>query len=79
MTTPTKTPTTSPGTHCGEVDENGRRLIVRNGYHQAREVLTSAGAVRGSRARGSNDRRLEPDTDELKRFSSAILPAGLGT
>jgi hypothetical protein len=26
-------------------DENGRRLVVRNGYHQSREVLTSAGAV----------------------------------
>ena len=28
-----------------ERDENGRRLVVRNGYHQLREVLTSAGAV----------------------------------
>jgi len=26
-------------------DERGRRLVVRNGYHQPREVLTSAGAV----------------------------------
>ena len=25
--------------------ENGRRLVVRNGYHQSREVLTSAGAA----------------------------------
>ena len=28
-----------------ERDENGRRLVVRNGYHQSRQVLTSAGAV----------------------------------
>ena len=28
-----------------ERDENGRRLVVRNGRHQPREVLTSAGAV----------------------------------
>src|SRR3954453_8197316 len=28
-----------------ERDENGRRLVVRNGTHQPREVLTSAGAV----------------------------------
>jgi transposase-like protein len=28
-----------------ERDENGRRLVVRNGSHQPREVLTSAGAV----------------------------------
>ena len=31
--------------HLGEVDENGYRLVVRNGYHGAREVLTAAGAV----------------------------------
>jgi hypothetical protein len=28
-----------------ERDEHGRRLVVRNGHHQPREVLTSAGAV----------------------------------
>jgi len=32
-------------TFAAERDENGRRLVVRNGYHQSREVLTSAGAV----------------------------------
>ena len=26
-----------------ERDENGRRLVVRNGTHQPREVLTAAG------------------------------------
>ena len=31
---------------AAERDENGRRLVVRNGYHQPREVLTSAGAAR---------------------------------
>jgi putative transposase len=25
-----------------EVDENGRRRVVRNGYHPEREVLTAA-------------------------------------
>ena len=29
----------------GERDADGRRLVVRNGTHQPREVLTSAGAV----------------------------------
>src|SRR4051794_30238158 len=29
--------------HVGERDEHGRRLVVRNGTHQPREVLTSAG------------------------------------
>ena len=26
-------------------DERGRRLVVRNGFHQPREVLPSAGAI----------------------------------
>jgi putative transposase len=56
------------------VDENGRRLVVRNGYHDERAVLTAAGAVR-VRAPRVNDRRVDPDTGERRRFSSAILPA----
>jgi putative transposase len=28
------------------LDEDGRRLVVRNGYHHEREVLTSPGALR---------------------------------
>lgn len=28
-----------------QVDENGHRLVVRNGYHDDRTVLTAAGAV----------------------------------
>ena len=31
--------------HAGEVDESGYRLVVRNGYHDERTVLTAAGAV----------------------------------
>lgn len=55
-------------------DEHGRRLVVRNGSHQPREVLTSAGAVEVTAPR-VNDRRVDPDTGERHRFSSAILPA----
>jgi putative transposase len=58
----------------GELDENGHRLVVRNGYHQPREVLTSAGAVEVIAPR-VNDKRTDPDTGERCRFSSAILPA----
>jgi putative transposase len=29
-----------------QVDANGHRLVVRNGYHRERDVLTAAGAVR---------------------------------
>ena len=59
--------------HAAERDENGRRLVVRNGYHQPREVLTSAGAIEVTVPR-VNDKRTDPDTGERKRFSSAILP-----
>jgi putative transposase len=55
-------------------DEHGRRLVVRNGYHQARDVLTAAGAVEVAAPR-VNDRRVDADTGERQRFSSAILPA----
>jgi len=57
----------------GERDERGRRLVVRNGTHQPREVLTSAGAVEVTAPR-VNDRRVDPETGERARFSSAILP-----
>ncbi len=59
--------------HADERDENGRRLVVRNGTHQPREVLTSAGAVEVTVPR-VNDRRTDPDSGERRRFCSAILP-----
>ena len=58
-----------------ERDEHGRRLVVRNGTHPPREVLTSAGAVEVVAPR-VNDRRTNPDTGERQKFSSAILPPG---
>jgi putative transposase len=57
-----------------EVDENGRRLVVRNGYHAEREVTTAAGAVPVRQPR-VNDKRTDEETGERCRFSSAILPA----
>jgi transposase-like protein len=59
--------------HAAERDENGRRLVVRNGYHQPREILTSAGAVEVTVPR-VNDKHTDPDTGDRERFSSAILP-----
>src|SRR5262249_8826745 len=59
---------------AGEVDESGRRLVVRNGYHREREVLTAAGAVSVTAPR-VNDKRVDSDTAQQQRFSSAILPA----
>ncbi len=60
--------------HRGEVDADGRRLVVRNGSHRPREVTTAAGAVSVRQPR-VNDRRVDEATGERKRFSSAILPA----
>ena len=40
-----------------EVDEDGHRLVVRNGYHQPREVLTAAGRGRGEGAAGQRQAR----------------------
>src|SRR5512135_1277675 len=57
-----------------QVDDRGRRLVVRNGHHHQRDVLTAAGAV-SVRAPRVNDKRVDPDTHERQRFSSAILPA----
>lgn len=59
--------------HSGERDEHGHRLVVRNGSHQTREVMTSSGAVEVTAPR-VNDKRVDPDTGERKRFASAILP-----
>jgi transposase-like protein len=58
---------------AAERGEDGRRLVVRNGSHRPREVLTSAGAVEVTAPR-VDDRRVDPDTGERRRFSSAILP-----
>jgi len=58
---------------AGERDENGRRLVVRNGSAEPRTVLTSAGAVQVTAPR-VNDKRTDPGTGERARFSSAILP-----
>jgi transposase-like protein len=60
--------------HAGEVDERGRRLVVRNGHARPRRVLTSAGAVEVVAPR-VNDKRVDEQTRERQRFLSAILPA----
>ena len=57
-----------------ELDEHGRRLVVRNGHHNERQVTTAAGAIT-VRAPRVNDKRTDQATGERKRFASAILPA----
>ena len=61
------------GQFAGLRDEDGRRMVVRNGTAEPRTVLTSAGAVAVTAPR-VNDKRTDPATGERKRFSSAILP-----
>ena len=60
--------------HAGELDEDGHRLVVRNGFHEPREVATAAGAVPVRQPR-VNDKRTDGATGQRCRFSSAILPA----
>lgn len=60
--------------HADQVDEHGRRLVVRNGHARPRQVLTSGGAVEVVAPR-VNDKRVDEATGERRRFASAILPA----
>src|SRR6478735_4174219 len=55
-------------------DEDGHRLVVRNGYHAERAVVTGAGAVTVQAPR-VNDKRVDQETGDRQRFSSRILPA----
>ncbi len=58
----------------GERDEHtGHALVVRNGYHNERQVLCGAGAIEVKAPR-VNDRRVDETTGERKRFKSVILP-----
>ena len=38
--------------HAHEVDEDGRRLVVRNGHHAPRQVVTGGRCGRGRRPAG---------------------------
>ncbi|WP_130336546.1 IS256 family transposase [Micromonospora kangleipakensis] len=56
-----------------ERDDRGRRLVVRNGHAQPRQVMTAAGAVEVTAPR-VNDKRVDGETGQRKRFQSVILP-----
>ena len=57
--------------HQRERDEDGRRLVVRNGKAKPREVTTSAGTLTVSAPR-VNDKRIVDG--ERQKFTSQILP-----
>jgi putative transposase len=56
-----------------EVDEIGRRLVVRNGHAESRSLVTGAGPLEVQAPR-VNDRRVDEETGERMRFRSSILP-----
>jgi putative transposase len=57
-----------------ERDEDGKRLVVRNGRARQRKVTIGSGTV-AVRAPRVNDKRVDEATGERQRFSSRILPA----
>jgi putative transposase len=58
----------------GELDEDGKRLVVRNGKAKERRLTVGSGTV-GIRAPRVNDKRVDEESGERQRFSSKILPA----
>ena len=56
-----------------ELDEHGKRLVVRNGHAEPRQIVTGAGPVE-VRAPRVNDRRVDDATGERRRFRSSIIP-----
>src|SRR3954452_8751532 len=52
--------------HAGEVDEHGRRLVVRNGHGEPRQVMTAAGAVEVVAPRVI-DKRVDEATGQRRR------------
>jgi len=61
------------GAFVGEVDEDGKRLVVRNGHARERGLTVGSGTMR-LRAPRVNDKRVD-DAGERQKFSSTILPA----
>ena len=62
------------GSLVEDVDEDGRRLVVRNGHARERKLTVGSGTV-AIRAPRVNDKRVEEQTGKRQRFSSRILPA----
>jgi putative transposase len=58
-------------THSNRVDEQGRRLVVRNGHLPAREILTGAGPLEVQQPRVRDN---SPDKENQVFFSPSVLP-----
>ena len=62
------------GLFTDELDADGKRLVVRNGRARERRVTVGSGTL-AIRAPRVNDKRVDEDSGERKRFGSKILPA----
>jgi putative transposase len=60
------------GQHAGVLDADGRRMVVRNGFHPRRSIQTGAGSIEVRQPR-VNDKRVDGNGQRL-RFTSKILP-----
>ena len=60
--------------YAEEVDEDGHRLVVRNGRARERKVTVGSGTI-PIKAPRVNDKRVDEETGERQKFSSRILPA----
>jgi len=58
--------------HAGTLDADGRRMVVRNGFHPRRSIQTGAGSIEVHQPR-VNDKRVDENGERL-RFTSKILP-----
>jgi transposase-like protein len=56
-----------------ERDDQGHRLVVRNGHAVARSLVTGAGPIE-VRAPRVDDRRVDAETGDKMRFRPSILP-----
>jgi hypothetical protein len=59
---------------AGELDQAGHRLVVRDGRARERKLTVGSGTV-AVRAPRVNDKRVDPESGERRKFSSKILPA----
>ncbi len=61
------------GALVDEVDDDGRRLVVRNGHARRRPVATGGSPIEVEAPR-VNDRRVDEATGQRCRFRSSIIP-----
>jgi putative transposase len=55
-----------------ELDDDGHRLVVRNGHARPRSVATGAGPIKVEAPR-VNDKRVDDETGERCKFTSSII------